>query len=570
MTNGFFVILDSHNMIASSIQKRYDGIHMKNGFLFGIFLLLLTHTVSADRLIILNQSKLTALPQIYRQAQHGLQLQAPNFLVPLTDMTATTRHRHYQQYIHGIPLWGKRVIQHERLENSQKRTFLSGELLQLGSGPIFLPPPQNSISAKTALAICQKIFQKKFPFDWHYQDITKKLVYYFDDEQQAHLAYAIRFLAQTPEQAPQRPYFIIDAHNQEILLQFNSLTYEKVGLGPGGNSKPTLLGGLGRYEYGTDDHPALDITQAGDLCLLENPDVITLDNMHGMNKAHIVLFNCFRHDDDETNGAASPANDAHFFAGVTSHMFQDWYHIRPLQQRISIFVHYLKNWDNAMWDGHQIKIGDGNDLFYPLSSLEIIAHEIAHGFTEQHSHLIYHGEPGGLNESFSDMAAKATHFYLYGHVHWHIGVEILKALNDQPIRDMQYPNRDGYSFSDIRQYQGVAHWPMSTEEKNARLDPHFTSGIFNRLFYLIATTPGWDPHQAFDVMLDANRHYWTPTTTFLQAAWGIVQATKDRRYPLADVLLALHEIGIECSLRHCDIAGTKNSSTPVTLQMARF
>ena len=60
--------------------------------------------------------------------------------------------------------------------------------------------------------------------------------------------------------------------------------------------------------------------------------------------------------------------------------------------------------DQAYWDGDSVVIGDGCRLFHPLSSVDVVAHEIAHGFTEHTSGLIYRGQSGGLNEAFSDMA----------------------------------------------------------------------------------------------------------------------------------------------------------------------
>ena len=37
------------------------------------------------------------------------------------------------------------------------------------------------------------------------------------------------------------------------------------------------------------------------------------------------------------------------------------------------------------------------------------------------------------------------------------------------------------------------------------MDVHHTSGVFNKAFYLLASTEGWTTEQAFDVFLTANR-----------------------------------------------------------------
>ena len=36
--------------------------------------------------------------------------------------------------------------------------------------------------------------------------------------------------------------------------------------------------------------------------------------------------------------------------------------------------------------------GDGATTFYPLVSLDVAAHEVSHGFTEQNSGLVYSGQ----------------------------------------------------------------------------------------------------------------------------------------------------------------------------------
>lgn len=63
-------------------------------------------------------------------------------------------------------------------------------------------------------------------------------------------------------------------------------------------------------------------------------------------------------------------------------------------------------YDNAFWNGVAIHIGDGCGTFHPLSSIDVVAHEVAHGFTTYTSGLVYSGEHGGMNEAFSDMAGE--------------------------------------------------------------------------------------------------------------------------------------------------------------------
>ncbi len=57
-------------------------------------------------------------------------------------------------------------------------------------------------------------------------------------------------------------------------------------------------------------------------------------------------------------------------------------------------VHYDEDFENAFWDGEVITFGDRNSTFYPLVCLDVMAHELGHGLTEQHSGLVYAGQSG--------------------------------------------------------------------------------------------------------------------------------------------------------------------------------
>ena len=89
-------------------------------------------------------------------------------------------------------------------------------------------------------------------------------------------------------------------------------------------------------------------------------------------------------------------------------------------------VHYSKNYENAYWDGSSMTFGDGKNTFYPLVSLDVSSHEIAHGFTEFNSNLAYYGQSGGMNEAFSDMAGEAAEFYAKNTNDFLVGAEIFK------------------------------------------------------------------------------------------------------------------------------------------------
>ena len=57
-------------------------------------------------------------------------------------------------------------------------------------------------------------------------------------------------------------------------------------------------------------------------------------------------------------------------------------------------------------------------------------------------------------------------------------------------------------------------------------------------------------HDAFQVMVDADKNYWEPGTTFNQAACGVIQAAEDRKLdPDPDaVSYSFKQVGVFFSL----------------------
>jgi len=54
----------------------------------------------------------------------------------------------------------------------------------------------------------------------------------------------------------------------------------------------------------------------------------------------------------------------------------------------------------------------------------------------------------------------------------------------EALRYMDQPSRDGRSIDTVDQYV-------------KGMDVHYSSGVYNRLYYLMSNQSGWDPHKAF-------------------------------------------------------------------------
>jgi len=250
---------------------------------------------------------------------------------------------------------------------------------------------------------------------------------------------------------------------------------------------------------------------------------------HTTNGGTVFSFDCPYNDFTYTNGAYSPLNDAHFFGGVIFDMYSDWYGTSPITQKLRMRVHYSNNYENAFWDGSQMTFGDGANTFYPLVSLDVSAHEVSHGFTEQNSGLIYSDQSGGINEAFSDIAGEAAEYYSRGSNDFLVGAEIFKSTGS--LRYMDNPPADGISIDNAYNY-----YPG--------LDVHYSSGVFNKAFYLLASTSGWNTRTAFDAFVLANQAYWAANATFDSAACGVAGAAEDLGYVVEDVYAAFSEVGV--------------------------
>jgi pseudolysin/vibriolysin len=79
------------------------------------------------------------------------------------------------------------------------------------------------------------------------------------------------------------------------------------------------------------------------------------------------------------------------------------------------------------------------------------------------------------------------------------------------------------------------------------LDVHYSSGVYNKAFYLLATKPEWNTKKAFDVFVLANRAYWTPNVKFNAGACGVEKAANDLSYNVADVTDAFLQVGVSCA-----------------------
>ena len=222
------------------------------------------------------------------------------------------------------------------------------------------------------------------------------------------------------------------------------------------------------------------------------------------------------------------ADEAYEGAGATYDLYWEVYQRNSLDNRglpLDATVHYQANYDNAFWNGQQMVYGDGDgQLFKRFTfALDVIGHELTHGVTQYMSGLTYQAQPGGLNESLSDVFGSLVKQRRLGQTaaqaDWLIGAGLFTAnVKGVALRSMKAP---GTAYNDPvlgkdPQPATMSGYVNTTSDSGG---VHINSGIPNHAFYLAATALGgfaWE--KAGQIWYVAARDRFTSSTDFQGAA----------------------------------------------------
>ena len=247
-------------------------------------------------------------------------------------------------------------------------------------------------------------------------------------------------------------------------------------------------------------------------------------------------------DNDKWGETTDPARaqagiDAHYGASATYDFLKEVLgrdSIDGAGEKLVSYVHVRNNFVNAFWDGDKMSYGDGDGKQSgPLTTLDIAGHEIAHGLTQRTAGLIYSGESGGLNESFSDIIGTGVEWHAAQKNpdvkwNWTVGEAAWTPTNGDPhdgLRYMNDPTKDNYSVDNYKNY------PKQTEV-------HGSSGISNNAFYLLVeggknrtsgleVKGGIGMEDGLKIFGRALATYMTPKTNFAQAREATIKSATD-------------------------------------------
>lgn len=503
---------------------------MKAMYLFLIAALVMVPSLWAADIIELNNAndvakkmqEFQSIGEVSHQSmlQNALSLSQDHTLQLLTTINeGEKKHSRYRMMFRGIPVWGEHVIVSE--DSKTRSIELHGRTV-VGIAQE-LTATTASFSAATALEMMKSHRQAAslHQHEVYYANEASEMVVYMQDTVPT-LSYAVSFFVDSVEGGePARPYYIVDANSKKIIMEYEGLTTDK-GTGPGGNTK------TGQYTYG-NEFPGFDVEVAGGKSSMVTTNVKTVNLDHKTSGSTAYSFNGTQNTHKNINGAFCPLNDAHAFGAVVYDMYKAWFNTAPLTFQLAMRVHYSNSYENAFWDGSSMTFGDGRSTFYPLVSLDVSAHEVSHGFTEQNSGLIYSAQSGGINEAFSDMAGEAAEYFRANKNDFLVGAEIFKSGG--ALRYMMDPPKDGRSIGSAKNYQNG-------------MDVHYSSGVYNKAFYLLAVTPGWNTRKSFEVFVKANQKYWTPSSNYVTGAQGVRDAARDLGYSTDDVKAAFAKVDV--------------------------
>ena len=478
-----------------------------------------------------------------------------------------TTHIRVQQTYNGIPVFGADAVIHMNAGNGAKRALpgklspvtvkdstMNGTLYQNLAADLLLKPSQWEGNKTNAINKAITLSRQDFNTAGEPSKQISNMMIFVDKDKKAHYAFYVKLNFDNLLRAP---IYILDAQTLTVYKKWDdAMSLNEVpGGGFGGNVR------AGRLVYdgmqGNLSSFMLDRDAATQDCYMRNTIITITDgrthevsqfkcDVPSVEHGNIYWSGSF----DEVNGGYSPSNDALYAGKLVRDMFVNWFNTEVLVKdgkpmMLNIIVHaadfetpFTKQWENARWYENKLYLGDGANNFFPMTSVIVVGHEVSHGYTRQHANLVSDGQSGGINESFSDAAAQVSEFYARGKSSWMICDDVSK--NGVPRRYMETPKKD--CAPGMTPYECSID---SAEDYREGMNIHGLAGVYNRMFFVLSHTKGWDVRKAFSILLKANSTYWTSDLTFQEGACGMMQAAKDLSYDTTAVSDAFKAVDID-------------------------
>ncbi|MFS8063075.1 MAG: M4 family metallopeptidase, partial [Luteimonas sp.] len=391
-------------------------------------------------------------------------------------------HVRFDRTYNGLPVLGGDLVVH-----SQGTSFSSASLT-LGS------PINLSISPK--LTASDAITRAGAQFGTGFKSVpTARLVVYARNTPR--LAYEAVFVGSRADQTPTHMHYIVDALTGAVLAKWEAV---KTGTLPGsgtGTLTPAVGSGRSLLSGTVTLNTAFNSQKLYELKDLTRGGAFTMDwgNTFRDETATKVLDGNNVWGNFTRSDRATTAVDAHYGVATTWDYYKNTFGRRGIRNDgvgAMAVVHYLRNYSNAFWsdDCFCMVFGDGDGVtINPLVALDVAGHEMSHGVMAATANLDYFGASGGLNEANSDIMGAMVEFYANNSQNppnYLIGEKLFidNPAPMQALRSMFKPSMDGIS-PDC--YPNKDPDPNGYEYFfNNYLDVHFSSGVANHFYYLLA------------------------------------------------------------------------------------
>lgn len=504
---------------------------------------------------------------------NGFQLGDKNTFVEYQSYTDKTgvSHKKYQQYYNGIKVEYGTMIIHSKAGQVKS---INGELynpkgLNLSSSlssQVGLESAKNHVGAKRYL--------------WNDKEASKKMKYQKpkgrliifpvigNSSLELKLAYKYDIYATVPVS---RGNIYIDAHNGSFLFNdviikhYKSIDEADVTNKPVAhrktNKKASLVtsvtsAGTGDTRYSGNRSIETRAETNGTYTL--NDDIRNIHTYNAQNadsNSNSYFFTSVDFVDDDNNWTlAEHDNVAKDNAALDVHwgtmqVYDFWASLgrdsyNDSGAEIRSYVHLGTDYFNAFWNGSVMSYGDGSPN--PLTSIDVVGHEIAHAVTATTANLVYARESGGMNEGFSDIFGSAIEFFAKGTgtdsnpnaETWLIGEDFGMVL-----RSMSNPKSKG----DPDTYNGnnyvnatASCIPEFGPGGNDGCGVHTNSGVLNHWFYILVAgkagqndagdnynVTGIGMVKSQEIAYLTLRDYLSPNATFMDARNGAIEVASN-------------------------------------------
>ena len=153
----------------------------------------------------------------------------------------------------------------------------------------------------------------------------------------------------------------------------------------------------------------------------------------------------------------------------------------------------VPNMDNAFFTGEYMVYGTGRQHFYALAGMDVVGHELSHGYIAGTANLEYQGHSGALNEMYADILGMMFERYMYkkfpnlrGESDWFVGEDF--CVERPFLRNMRNP----HASDQPERYQDDKFYADPNNQAYDHGGVHINSGIGNRCFYLLSQAVGED------------------------------------------------------------------------------